>query len=207
MHHHHRLTHFFARHHGGRGAGHFGKGFIDGGMGGRTFGMGRKLASVDLQLLILGLLAEKPRHGYEIIKALDELSKGFYVPSPGMVYPALTYLEEIGHATLEAEGNRKLYRLTDAGREHLEQNRAAADAMFAQFARVGARMEHVRRAMNAEEPGAASAAEHERHGSKELKRAWRDLKSSLEGKWEASPEEHTRVSEILKRAALEILGS
>ena len=70
-------------------------------MGGRAFGMGRKLASVDLQLLILGLLAEKPRHGYEIIKALDERSKGFYVPSPGMVYPALTYLEEIGHATVD----------------------------------------------------------------------------------------------------------
>ncbi len=83
---------------------------MGGGMGGRPFGMGRKLASVDLQLLILGLLAEKPRHGYEIIKALDERSKGFYIPSPGMVYPALTYLEEIGHATVEADGSRKLYQ-------------------------------------------------------------------------------------------------
>ncbi len=66
------------------------------GMGGRAFGMGRKLASVDLQLLILALLSDKPRHGYEIIKALDERSKGFYAPSPGMVYPALTYLEKSG---------------------------------------------------------------------------------------------------------------
>jgi DNA-binding PadR family transcriptional regulator len=205
--HHHRFTHFFGRHHAGRGPGHFGRGFMEGGMGGRAFGMGRKLASADLQLLILGLLAEKPRHGYEIIKALDELSKGFYVPSPGMVYPALTYLEEIGHATIEADGARKLYHMTQAGREHLEENRATADAMFAQFARVGARMEHVRRAMNAEEAGAESAAEQERHGSKDLKRAWRDLKSSLDGKWEASPEEHARISEILKRAALEIRGS
>ena len=89
-------------------------------MGGRGLGMGRKLASVDLQLLILGLLAEKPRHGYEIIKALDERSKGFYVPSPGMVYPALTYLEEIGHATVEADGARKLYHITEAGKEQLE---------------------------------------------------------------------------------------
>ena len=86
-------------------------------MGGRPFGMGRKLASVDLQLLILGLLAEKPRHGYEIIKALDERSKGFYIPSPGMVYPALTYLEEIGHATVEADGSRKLYSITESGSE------------------------------------------------------------------------------------------
>src|ERR1700732_1823040 len=134
---HHRLHHFFGRHHGGRGFGHFGKGFMDSGdMGGRAFGMGRKLASVDLQLLILGLLADKPRHGYEIIKALDDRSRGFYVPSPGMVYPALTYLEEIGHATIEAEGTRKRYHITDAGREHLAENRTAADALLAQFERV-----------------------------------------------------------------------
>ncbi len=96
-----------------------------GGMGGRAFGMGRKLASVDLQLLILRLLAEKPRHGYEIIKALDERSKGFYVPSPGMVYPALTYLEEIGHATVEADGTRKLYHITEAGKAAPGEHRAA----------------------------------------------------------------------------------
>src|ERR1700685_3654397 len=150
----HRLQHFFGRHHGGRGFGHFGKGFMDGGdMGSRAFGMGRKLASVDLQLLLLGLLAEKPRNGYEISKPLDERSKGFYVPSPGMVYPALTYLEEIGHATVEAAGARKLYHITDAGREHLEANRDAADTLFAQFGRVGARMDRLRRAMHAEESG------------------------------------------------------
>ena len=120
-------------------------------MGGRGFGMGRKLASVDLQLLILGLLAEKPRHGYEIIKALDERSKGFYVPSPGMVYPALTYLEEIGHATVETDGTRKLYHITEAGRQHLEEHRSTVDALFTQFERVGERMERVRRALNVEE--------------------------------------------------------
>src|SRR5580704_11345581 len=158
---HHRIHHFFGRHHGGRGFGHFGRGFMDGDMGGRAFGMGRKLASVDLQLLILGLLAEKPRHGYEIIKALDERSKGFYVPSPGMVYPALTYLEEIGHATVEAVGTRKLYHITDAGKEHLESNRGAADALFAQFGRVGERMDRVRRAMRAEEAGEAAEAGYE----------------------------------------------
>jgi len=84
------------------------------GMGGRAFGMGRKLASVDLQLIILGLLADKPHHGYEIIKALDERSKGSMSPAR-MVYPALTFLEEIGHATIEADGNRKRYHITEAG--------------------------------------------------------------------------------------------
>jgi DNA-binding PadR family transcriptional regulator len=202
---HHRHHHFFGRHHGGRGFGHFGKGFMDGGdFGGRAFGMGRKLASVDLQLLILGLLAEKPRHGYEIIKALDERSKGFYVPSPGMVYPALTYLEEIGHATVEADGARKLYHITDAGKEHLDSNQSTADALFAQFGRVGERMDRVRRAMRVEETGEESAAEHERRGSKELQRARRELKAALIDKWDASREEQQRVAEILKRATAEI---
>jgi DNA-binding PadR family transcriptional regulator len=204
---HHRLHHFFGRHHGGRGFGHFGRGFMEGDMGGgRAFGMGRKLASVDLQLLILGLLAEKPRHGYEIIKALDERSKGFYIPSPGMVYPALTYLEEIGHATVEVEGSRKLYHITDAGKEHLDNNRSAVDALFAQFARIGERMDRVRRAMRAEETGEGSDAEHERRGSKELLRARRDLKLALADKWDSSREEQQRVVDILKRATREIAG-
>ena len=201
---HHRLHHFFGRHHGGRGFGHFGKGFLEGGgMGGRGFGMGRKLASVDLQLLILGLLAEKPYHGYEIIKALDERTKGFYVPSPGMVYPALTYLEEIGHATVQTEGTRKLYHITDAGKQHLEDHRNQADAMFAQFERVGERMDRLRRAMHADESGEEAAGE-ERRGSKDLLRARRDLKAALADKWDGSREEQQRIVEILKRATAEI---
>ena len=204
---HHRLHHFFGRHHGGRGFGHFGKGFVDGGdMGGRAFGMGRKLASVDLQLLILGLLAEKPRHGYEIIKALDELSKGFYIPSPGMVYPALTYLEELRLATVQADGARKLYQITDAGKEHLESNRGTVDTLFAQFGRVGERMDRVRRAMRAEETGEESVAEHERRGSKELQRARRELKLALADKWDGSREEQQRIADILKHATAEILA-
>ena len=203
---HSRLHHFFGRHPGGRGFGPFGRGFMEGGgMGGRGFGMGRKLASVDLQLLILGLLAEKPRHGYEIIKALDERSKGFYIPSPGMVYPALTYLEEIGHATVEADGARKLYHITETGKQQLESNRGAADALFAQFGRVGERMDRVRRAVRAEEMGEAADAGYER-GSKDLMRARRDLKAALADKWDSSREEQQRVAEILRRAAAEILS-
>ena len=204
---HHRLHHYFGRHHAGRGIGHFGRGFIDSGdnMGGRAFGMGRKLASADLQLLILGLLAEKPRHGYEVIKALDERSKGFYIPSPGMVYPALTYLEEIGHATVEADGARKLYHITAAGKDHLENNRSAADAMFAQFGRVGERMERVRRAMRAADASESTDPERELRGSKEFCRARRDLKAALAGKWDFSREEQQRIAEILQRATAEIL--
>ncbi len=205
--HHHRFHFHFGRHHGGHGLGRFGKGFMDGdGMGGRAFGMGRKLASVDLQLLILALLSDKPRHGYEIIKALDERSKGFYAPSPGMVYPALTYLEEIGHATVAADGTRKLYHITEAGREHLEENRATAEALFTQFDRVGERMDRVRRAMGTQEADDESTAESESRGSKELKRARRDLKMALADKWDSPREEQQRIVEILRRATEEILG-
>jgi DNA-binding PadR family transcriptional regulator len=204
---HHRLHHYFGRHHEGRGFGHFGKGFMDGGdRGGRGFGMGRKLASVDLQLLILGLLEEKPRHGYEIIKALDERSKGFYVPSPGMVYPALTYLEEIGHATVEVDGARKLYQITDEGKQHLESNRSTFDALFAQFGRVGQRMDRLRRAIHIDEAGEEGGAEQERRGSKELMRARHDLKAALADKWDSPREEQQRIVEILKRATADILA-
>lgn len=175
-----------------------------GGMGGRGFGMGRKLASADLQLLILRLLEEKPRHGYEVIKELDERSKGFYVPSPGMVYPALTYLEEIGHATVEAVGARKLYSITETGKAHLEVNRGNVDALFAQFGRVGERMERVRRAIDADQAG--EETEHERHGSKELHRARHELKRALMDKSGSSKEEQQRIAQILQRAAAEIGG-
>src|SRR6202167_6557829 len=165
---HHHLYHFVGRHRGHHGFGAFGRGFMEGGgMGGRGLGMGRKLASGDLQLLILKLLDEKSRYGYEIIKDLDERSKGFYVPSPGMVYPALTYLEEIGHATVAVDGARKLYHITELGREHLEEHRARTDALLAQFSRVGERMEYLRRAMRHEETG-EDAASDERRGSKPL---------------------------------------
>ncbi len=191
--------------HGGRGLGRFGKGFMDGdGLGGRAFGMGRKLASGDLQLLILALLADKPRHGYEIIKALDEGSNGFYVPSPGMVYPALTYLEEIGYATVEADGTRKRYHTTDAGRAHLQTNREAADALFTQFERVGRRMDRVRSALDA--AGGDQEGTHERDGSTELMRAQRDLGAALAGKAGSPPEEQARVAAILRRAAADIGG-
>lgn len=197
-----------SRHPGGRGLGRFGKGFVDSDdLGGRAFGMGRKLASGDLQLLILALLAAKPRHGYEIIKALDELSNGFYIPSPGMVYPALTYLEEIGYATIQADGNRKRYHITDAGRGHLEQNRAAADALVAQFERVAQRMGRVRSALHAGPDASESAREREGGWTQDLMRARHDLKAALAGKSGSPPEEQQRIADILKRAAAEISGA
>src|SRR3984885_5061020 len=96
-------------HHGrfgrrGRSFGRFGAAF----MGGPGMRVAKMLASGDLQLIILALLSEKPRHGYEIIKQVGEHSSGAYTPSPGVVYPALTYLEEMGYAASESEGTKKL---------------------------------------------------------------------------------------------------
>lgn len=199
------------RHRGGgrgRGFGHFGGGFMGGmGRGGDRFSTGRKLGAADLQLLILALLAEKPSHGYELIKALEERSGGFYSPSPGVIYPALTYLEEIGYATVEAEGTKKLYRLTDAGRHELERNRAAVEAMLSALARIGGKMDRVRRAFAGDEPAGEDDEEgFDPAGSDELNAARRALKLVLRQMRHCPPEEARRIAEILRRAAAEILG-
>ena len=110
--------------------------------------MARMLASGDLQLIILALLTEKPRHGYEIIKAIEEHSSGIYTPSPGVVYPALTYLEEMGYASSEQEGTKKLYQITEAGAEYFRKNHQAADEVLEQLARFGRRMAEFLRGMS-----------------------------------------------------------
>lgn len=97
------------------------------GRGGRFFGHG------GLRLAILHLIGEQPRHGYDLIKAIEEASGGVYAPSPGAIYPTLTLLEEMGHVTASAEGGKKLYAITDEGRSFLEANRRMLDAMLARL--------------------------------------------------------------------------
>jgi DNA-binding PadR family transcriptional regulator len=80
--------------------------------------------------VILQLVAEKPSYGYEIIKAIEERLSGGYAPSPGVVYPTLTLLEEEGLATSSSEGNKRLYSLTEQGREYLRTNDATVKAIF-----------------------------------------------------------------------------
>ncbi len=117
-----------------------------GGFGG-NFRIGRMLASGDLRLVALFLIEQQPRHGYDLIKAIEEHSKGFYSPSPGIVYPALTYLEEAGYVTSAAEGNKKLYTITDEGRTHLNDNREAIQSTLDFLAKAGSGMEHLRERM------------------------------------------------------------
>ena len=117
------------------------RGHRHGGMhrGGRGWGRRRIFDHGDLRLVILQLLADKPRHGYEVIKAIEEKLGGTYSPSPGVVYPTLTMLEELGYAALsDGEGSKKPYTVTPEGAAHLETNRAAVDALFARMAEASA---------------------------------------------------------------------
>jgi DNA-binding PadR family transcriptional regulator len=181
-----------------RGFGRFAGGFTGGmGMGGRAFRAGRRLAAGDLQLVLLALLAEKPSHGYELIKALEERSGGFYAPSPGMVYPALTWLEEVGYASVAAEGSKKLYSITDAGREYLKENQDAADVMLGQLERFGSKMGRVREIFE----GFDEADEGD---SQEIHAARRNLKRALREKRDVTAEEKRRIAAILNAAAAEI---
>ncbi|WP_069269395.1 PadR family transcriptional regulator [Paraburkholderia nodosa] len=201
----HALRHAMGRHRGGEGPGDFGDRFGDGfgrGFGGfgdgDGFGRGRKFTSEDLQLMLLVLLAERPSHGYELIKALDARSNGFYSPSPGMVYPALTYLEELGYVSVTLEGNRKRYELSPEGRTYLEANRERADLILAKLTHFGRKMEVMRRAMAGEDPAEGSA------WVRELIEARRALKRALLRRTDAAPEEQRRIAAILARATQEI---
>lgn len=102
--------------------------------GGRG-GLGRFFAHGDLRLVILHLIDAKPSHGYEIIKDIEERVGGAYSPSPGVIYPTLTLLEELGYVTATAgEGGKKLHTITPAGRLYLQANQATLDALTARMA-------------------------------------------------------------------------
>jgi DNA-binding PadR family transcriptional regulator len=192
------------RHRHGRGFRHFAAGMMGGpGFGGFDFRAGRKLASGDLQLVLLALLEHEPRHGYELMRALEERSGGFYAPSPGMIYPALTLLEELEYASVEVQGTKKLYAITEAGRAHLAENRTAAEAMLKQLEFISSKMEWVKRAFAGE---GSWADEHDEHGpgAKDIREARRDLRHALREKRGASFEEAQRIAAILKDAAAEI---
>jgi DNA-binding PadR family transcriptional regulator len=147
-------------HHGGW------KGFIHrrhrGGWGGTPFGedgegrrgRGRRVFDAsELQLVLLKLLSEQPRHGYDLIRAIEELTGGAYSPSPGVVYPTLTMLSEMGHIREDqSEGSRKTYAVTPDGQAFLDARKTEVAALMARLAEMAserARFDNapVRRAM------------------------------------------------------------
>ena len=127
---HNSLGHRFARRwHGGHGGTRHRH-------GGRRR-LGRFFAHGDLRFLILKLIGDKPRHGYEIIKAIEEGVAGAYTPSPGVIYPTLTLLEELGWVQISpSEGTKKLYEITDEGNLALAANRATVDIIIGRMAEL-----------------------------------------------------------------------
>jgi len=93
---------------------------------------GRRLFDYgELRLLLLAMIGEAPRHGYELIKAIEERFGGSYSPSPGVIYPTLAWLDDMGYARIEAEeGSRKRYHITPEGESFLTANRTAVDALL-----------------------------------------------------------------------------
>lgn len=195
---------FAPRHHGHGGpGGHPGRGGRPGGFGFSDDGglpRGRKLSSDDLQLLLLALIADQPSHGYELIKALETRSNGFYVPSPGMMYPALACLEDLGFVTIQLEGTRKRYALSDDGRAHLEANRERVDLLFERLQQAAEKMALMRSALaeGGEGPDGRGG------WSAELNEARHALKHALAKRAGASPDEQKRIAAILARAAADI---
>lgn len=117
----------------------FGRGPF-GGRGGDGFRIGRMVADGDLRLIVLSLIEQQPRHGYDVIKAIEELTSGSYSPSPGVVYPTLTMLEDQGFAAVTpGEGSKKLYSLTAEGRTYLDENKETIDAIFKRMEEVSRR--------------------------------------------------------------------
>ena len=109
----------------------FGEG--PGGWGGGRRGRGRErmFEGGELRLVLLKLIADQPRHGYELIKAIEEMTGGDYAPSPGIVYPTLTMLEDMGLiAEAKSKDTKKVYEATAEGRAHLEENPDEVDELI-----------------------------------------------------------------------------
>ncbi|MBN9335664.1 PadR family transcriptional regulator [Devosia sp.] len=201
-----------------RGWGKF-QNFTDEDLGqlGGNFRVGRMLASGDVRLVALYLIEQQPRHGYDLIKAIEERSNGVYSPSPGIVYPALTYLEEAGYVTSSAEGNKKLYTITDEGRAHLNENREAVASTLDFLARTGEQFNRFREFVRADWPFGTRPEDGNEppRGPEdrplhdvvpELDAARKALKGAIKKARHGSEDHQRRAAEILRRAAAEVDG-
>lgn len=176
------------RGHGFHHRGHFGRfGAPHGGRGERRGG-GRIFDHGDLRWVVLALIEERPRHGYEIIKEIEDRVGGAYSPSPGVIYPTLTFLEETGLVSArDSEGGRKLYAISPEGDSQLAAHRAEVDALFQRMAWVRERS-----------AGGVSA---------QVVRAMENLRTAVRLKLEQGPLDEAqaqRLAEALDAAALAV---
>ena len=181
------------RHHGRHRGFEGGRHGRDGMDGDDRMRAGRMLAQGDLRLITLALIAEQPRHGYELIKLIEEKTADWYSPSPGIIYPTLTYLEDVGYLTAQTEGAKKLYTITEDGRTHLAQNRELADAVLDRLAAIGEKFSRIRHRREAEERDDQAMPRSVKGAFEDLSEAVRDLlKNDREAKG--------RIIDIIDRA-------
>jgi len=155
-------------------------------MGGH--GRERMFEQGDLKLVVLNLLQQRPRHGYEIIKAIEDLAGGDYSPSPGVIYPTLTLLEELGQAavTLEQSG-KKQYGITGEGTAMLDDQRDTLNRILGRL----------------DSAGSAAGARR----APELQRSMQNLKTALHfrlGRADLNPESLRKIADAIDRAAVEV---
>jgi DNA-binding PadR family transcriptional regulator len=150
---------------------------------GRRRGRRQMFEAGEMKYVILRLLREKPRHGYEVIRALEEKLGGWYTPSAGTVYPTLQLLEDQGYVRIVEEGGKKVYHITPEGERFLDEHKSTLEDI----------MERVGDAVRGMAGGAMG----------ELNTAFARI---VKGAWRAAPDsDRTRkVAEILRRAADEI---
>ena len=143
----------------------------------------------DLKFVILRLVSEQPMHGYEVMKALEKESGGYYRPSPGSVYPTLQLLEDEGYVTVEEKDGKKVYSITDEGRAHLDENEDVIDEVFE-------RVEHFTDRFFG-------------HDMKELSKSFSRLAQltfDQAFQWGAEPDDLARMNEILEQAVRDMKG-
>lgn len=157
--------------------------------GGRGGGRRRQFDGEALRLILLKLLSEQARHGYDLIKEIEARSGGFYVPSPGVVYPALTLLDDMGLIEEQkAEGAKKLFAITEAGTAHLAEHAEQADALMARLTDM-------------------AEARARDQGGMPIRRAMGNLKAVLQNRFmagEVDTETLHAVADILDEAARKI---
>ncbi|MBP6018053.1 MAG: PadR family transcriptional regulator [Burkholderiaceae bacterium] len=150
--------------------------------------------------MLLWFLGEAPAYGYELIKRFHDVSRGYYSPSPGVVYPALSQLETLGFAEVELSGKRKNYQITSAGLEHLQAYIEHTQPLLAILKHAAKKMLWISQASESEAAAAEATG-----WLPEFIQARKTFRSALLTKSEADHAEQRRVIAILQRAAQEIL--
>lgn len=155
---------------------------------GREGGRGRRMFDgSELRLILLKLIEEQPRHGYDLIREIEERSGGAYAPSPGVIYPTLTLLDDMGQVEAKADGTRKAFAITEAGSAELKEKAEEVEALFQRLAALG---EHQARTSGGP-----------------IRRAMGNLRAVLQerlGGSEVDPETLHQVADILDEAARKI---